>query len=175
MRMCKRLFFAIALSATAAAAQAADSAAAAKFQLEKVLTCEQSASPEEVGVLIRELGGRAIVHASRHTDAEYTVPNPVEIFGRPVTKISIHQGIDVDGNYNEYSAIFSGESIDTIAKIAGITPNADGIYRKSVGGHDLTLRPEAGMTYIACSNDVRSMMRSIKHTVFETGKHGNEQ
>lgn len=172
--MSKRLFLLSLCSLfVTAAAQAADSAA--KFQLEKVLTCEQSASPEEVVVLIRELGGRAIVHASRHTDAEYTVPNPVELFGRPVTKISIHQGIDADGDYNEYSAIFSGESIETIAKIAGITPNADGIYRKSVGGHDLTLRPEAGMTYIACSNDVRSMMRSIKHTVFETGKHGNEQ
>lgn len=124
----KQLAVAIAALALATAAQASDSPAVAKAKLEKVLTCEQGADPEEVATLIKTLGGLPVVQASPLSDAEYTVPNPVELFGRPVTKISIHRGMNADGDFNEYGALFSGESIDTVAKIAGITPDAAGTY-----------------------------------------------
>ncbi|MCB3688349.1 hypothetical protein H5782_11625 [Klebsiella pneumoniae] len=170
----KQLAVAIAALALAAAAQASDSPAVAKAKLEKVLTCEQGADPEEVATLIKTLGGLSIVQASPLSDAEYTVPNPVELFGRPVTKISIHRGMNADGDFNEYGALFSGESIDTVAKIAGITPDAAGTYRKEVGGHDLILRPEAGATYITCANDVRTIVKTIKRTAKNVGKAINE-
>lgn len=53
----KLLAVAIAALALAAAAQASDSPAVAKAKLEKVLTCEQGADPEEVATLIKTLGG----------------------------------------------------------------------------------------------------------------------
>lgn len=150
---------------TAITAQANDSPVVAKAQLAKILGCEVAAKPEEVTSLIKTLGGLPIVQKSSLSDAEYTVPNPVEVFGRPITKISIHRGVNTDGDFHEYGALFSGESIDTVAKIAGITPSADGSYRKEIGGRDLILRPEAGATYITCANDVRTFIKTIKRTV----------
>jgi len=143
--------------ALAGAAQASDSPTVAKAKLEKILTCEQGADLEEVDTLIKTLGGLSIEQASPLSDEEYTLPNPVELFGRPVTEISIHRATNAPGDdSNEYRALFSGESIDTVAKIALITPDAAGTYRKEVGDHDLVLRPEAGSTYITCVNDVRT-------------------
>jgi hypothetical protein len=161
----KQIVVVIAALAAAAAAQASDSAAVAKAKLEKILTCEQGADPQEVAAIIKTLGGLPIVQASPLSDAEYTIPNPVEIFGRPVTKISIHRGMNADGDFNEYSALFSGESINTVANIAGITPDVADTYRKEIGDHDLILRSEAGHTYITCANDVRTIVKTIKRTL----------
>lgn len=160
--------------ASTASAQASDSPALTKAKLERVLTCERGAAPEEVVSLIKMLGGLPIVQSSPFSDAEYTVPSPVELFGRPITKISIHRGMNADGEFNEYGALFSGESIDTVAKLSGITLDAAGTYRKEVGGHDLILRSEAGATYITCANDVRTIMKTIKRTVKNMGKAINE-
>lgn len=159
----KQLVFTIA-ALTVAAAQASESPAVAKAKLEKILTCEKGGDPDEVVSHIKTLGGLPIVQASAHSDAEYTVPNPVELFGRPVTKISIHRSMNSDGDFTEYGALFTGESIDTVAKIAGITPEG-GTYRKAVGGHDLILRPEAGTTYITCANNVRTIAKTFMRNV----------
>jgi hypothetical protein len=161
----KQLVITITTLTVVTATQAHESPAVAKAELEQILACEKRADPEEVAAHIKTLGGIAVVHTSPLVDAEYTIPNPVDVFGRPITKISIHRGVNSDGDYNEYDALFTGESIDTIAKIAGITPDAAGIYRKEIGGNDLLLRPEVGATYIACANDVRTIMKTIKRII----------
>ena len=161
----KQIVVTIAALSVVAVAQANDSPAVAKAQLAQILRCEVDAKPEEVAALIKTIGGLPIVQTAPLSDAEYTVPNPVEVFGRPITKISIHRGANSDGDFHEFGALFSGESIDTVAKIAAITPNADGSYRKEIDGRDLILRPEAGATYITCANDVRTFVKTIKRTV----------
>lgn len=158
----KHIFVTVAALSVAAVAQANETPAVAKAQLSKILSCEVGAKPEEVAALIKTLGGLPIVKTAPLSDAEYTVPTPVEVFGRPITKISIHRGANADGDFHEYGALFSGESIDTVAKIAEITPHADGSYRKEISGRDLILRPEAGATYITCANDVRTFIKTIK-------------
>lgn len=160
----KQLVVTIAALTATAAAQASESPAVAKAKLEQILTCQKGGDPDEVVSHIQTLGGLPILQAIPLADAEYTVPNPVELFGRPVTKISIHRSMNSDGDYNEYGALFTGESIDTVAKIAGITPEG-GTYRKAVGGHDLILRPEAGTTYITCANNVRTIAKTFMRNV----------
>jgi len=165
----KQLVAAIATLMVALTAHAGDLPVVAKARLERILTCEQSAGPKEVVALIKTLGGLSIIQTSPLLDAEYTVPHPVELFGRPVTKISIHRGMNADGDFNEYGALFSGESIDTVARIAGISPDATGRYRKKMGRHDLILRPEAGFTYITCANNVRTIGKAIRRTARNMG------
>lgn len=157
-------FLLAATALIAFSAQAADETnpVIGKAKLEKILTCSNSAQPTEVVALIKLLGGVSIVQKSPLADAEYTIPNPVEIFGRPVTKISIHQGANIDGGFNEYGSIFTGESFDAVARIAEVSKDAAGFYHKEVGDNDLILRPEAGSTYVTCANDVRTIMKSYE-------------
>lgn len=137
-----------------------------KIQLEEILTCQRSASPDEVTQLVTTLGGKAIVqHSLNNADVEFILPLSLDIFGRPVSKLSIHRGENSDGDFNEYSGIFSGEGIETVAKLAEIKINKLGEFRKQIGNHDLILRPESGVTYITCANDVRTIMKSIKRKV----------
>lgn len=155
-------------------AQAADIAPKeASARLTQVLTCERSASPETVIDLIKSVGGKSIVQASDLSDGEYTLPNPLDVFGRPITKIGIHQKSDGEGDFDEYSGLFSGESIATIAKLADISIDEVGDYRKEIGGHDLRLRAESGETYISCSNDVRTVVKTIKRTTREAAQKVN--
>jgi len=150
--------------AATASVQAADvSPKEANAQLARVLTCEQSASPSEVIKLIKSAGGKSIVQASDLSDGEYTLPNPLDVFGRPVTKIGIHEQSNGEGDFNEYSGQFSGESIATVAKLADIPQDNVGEYRKEVGGHDLSLRAESLDTYVFCANDVRTIAKTVKH------------
>jgi hypothetical protein len=81
-------------------------------------------------------------------EVEYTVPDPVEVFGRPISRISVRTPV---GDYVEYSAPFSGEAVETVARLANIPENADGRYLTTLDGRELALRPEAGATYIACA------------------------
>lgn len=155
--------------AFAVSVHAKDTPQTAKETLEKILTCENDAPPEEVVSLIKMLGGVAIMQANDLSDAEYTIPNPVDIFGRPVTKISIHHGKNADGGFYEYGSLFTGESIGTVAKFAGIIPDAAGNYRKEIGSHDLILRKEAGATYVTCANDVRTIVKTINRTARNVG------
>lgn len=154
----------IAATVVAFSAQAADETnpTIGKYKLEKILSCSTSAQPAEVASLIKLLGGVTIVQRAPLSDAEYTVPNPVEVFGRPVTKISIHQGGNIDGDFNEYGSLFTGESFDAVARIAEVNKDAMGLYRKEVGDNDLILRPESGSTYVTCANDVRTAMKTYQ-------------
>lgn len=160
--MKKIIFVAIALIAISAQASDETNPIIAKAKLEKILSCSINAEPPEVLSLIKTLGGLGIVKKLPLSDAEYTIPNPVEVFGRPVTKISIHHGENADGEYNEYGSIFKGETFDTVARIAEVNKDATGLYRKEIKGNDLILRPEAGATYISCANDVRTFMKTIR-------------
>lgn len=157
------------LAATASVHAADVSPKEASAQLARVLTCEQSASPSEVIKLIKSVGGKSIVQASDLSDGEYTLPNPLDVFGRPITKLGIHQQSNGEGDFNEYSGEFSGESIATVAKLGDIAVDDVGDYRKEVGGHDLWLRVDSGATYISCANDVRTITKTIKRTAKEAG------
>ncbi|QOI07929.1 hypothetical protein [Pseudomonas savastanoi] len=157
----------LAFVATASVHAADVSPKEAGAQLARVLSCQQGASPSEVIKLIKVAGGKSIVQASDLSDGEYTLPNPLDVFGRPVTKIGIHEQSNGEGDFNEYSGQFSGESIATVAKLADVPQDDVGEYRKEVGGHDLTLRAESGETYISCANDVRTVTKAVKRMAKE--------
>lgn len=142
----------------------------ANARLARVLTCERSASSKEVIDLIKKAGGKSIVQASDLSDGEYTVPNPLDVFGRPITKIGIHPGANIDGDFNEYSGIFSGESLATVAKLAGVPRDSLGDYRKEVGNHDLILKVDSGETTVTCANDVRTIAKTIKRKAKEASE-----
>lgn len=162
MKLLKSLLPLLTFSA-ALSIQAADlSPAEAGARLSQVLTCKKSAVPQEVINLIKTAGGKSIVQASDLSDGEYTLPNPIDVFGRPITKLGIHPGANSDGDFNEYSGQFSGESLATVAKLGHVQSDDLGDYRKEVGNHDLTLRVESGDTYITCANDVRTITKTIK-------------
>lgn len=160
---------AIAAMLFAATTQADDSLAATKTALEQIVSCQKGASPEEVEALILAFGGKRIVYAGvslESSNADYTFPNPIELWGRPIRNFTISDGWDGVSYY----AFIEGESIQTIAKLAGITPNAADYYSKEVGNHDLTLAPESGSTYIRCEQNVRSLSRSISEAMDAVGQ-----
>lgn len=134
----------------------------AQAKLQAVLSCETSAKPAEVVAWIKQLGGKAIVQKSPESDAEYTLQSPVDVYGRPVTRLSLHKGSNGEGDFDEYSAIFTGEPLATVARLADVSPDASGTYRKAIGGNDLVLRQESGVTYITCANGVRSVVKTLK-------------
>lgn len=134
----------------------------ANARLAQVLTCKRSVSPEQFEALVKAANGKAIVQASDLSDGEYTVPNPLDIYGRPVTRLSLHPGSNGEGDFNTYGGAFSGESIQTVAKLADIPKDEVGDYKKEAGNHDLWLYEDSGSTYISCSYDVRTVTKTIK-------------
>ena len=132
----------------------------ARSQLVAVLSCDASASPAQVASLIKSLGGHTLLQAVPNTDVEYTLPNPIEVFSQPVSRIAVHPGKNTDGDFTEYRSAFDGPG-DKVAQYAGIAPT-NGAYRREVGNNDLTLRFEPGGSYIVCANGVRSVTKSIK-------------
>jgi len=166
MKTIKQLVVLISTIIAAAAVQAADdSVATASANLTKILSCEQSAKPKEVATYIKKLGGKAIVQASDLSDAQYTLPNPVDVFGRPVKQIMVHKAGGGEGDdYNEYSALLPGESIDAIAKAAGVAKDEVGDYRKEAGNNNISITrdPGDGVVYVTCVNNVRSVVKTIK-------------
>ncbi|MGE8398803.1 hypothetical protein PisoF_02343 [Pseudomonas sp. IsoF] len=136
----------------------------ANARLAQVLTCQRNVSPEEFEALVKTAKGKAIVQASDLSDGEYTVPNPLDVFGRPVTRLALHPGSNGEGDFNSYSGAFSGESIQTVAKLAGVPKDPIGDYKKEVGNHDQWLYVDSGSTYISCAYDVRTVAKTIKRT-----------
>lgn len=151
-----RTIAALVIVVAASAVQAKDP----RSQLTSVLKCETSASPAQVASLIKSLGGHTLVQAVPNTDVEYTLPNPIEVFSQPVSRIAVHPGKNTDGDFTEYRAAFDGPG-DKVARYAGIWPT-NGAYHREVGNNDLTLRFEPGVSYIVCANGVRSVTKSIK-------------
>ncbi|WP_286885674.1 hypothetical protein [Pseudomonas sp. UBA7456] len=138
--------------------------AEANARIAQVLTCKRPITPEKFAELVTAANGKVIVQASDLSDAEYTVPNPIDVFGRPITQLSVHSATDGEGDFNEFTGAFSGESIETVAKLADIPQDDLGHYTKEMGNHDLSLRAEAGSTYISCANDKRTVVKAIKRT-----------
>ncbi|MDR6712134.1 hypothetical protein J2W83_001729 [Pseudomonas hunanensis] len=134
----------------------------ANARLTQVLTCKRNVSPEQFEALVKAANGKAIVRASAIDDGEYTVPNPLDVYGRPVTQLSLHPGANGEGDFNGYGGAFSGESLQTVAKLAGIAKDEVGDYKQVVGNHDLWLYEDSGSTYINCSYDVRTVTKTIK-------------
>lgn len=128
---------------------------AAIAQIGQVLTCKRAVSPGQFAELVTAAKGKAMVQASELSDAEYTVPKPVEVFGRPITRLSVHDAGDGEGDFNEYTGQFSGESLQTVAKLGNIAQDDLGHYTKEVGKHDLSLRAEGGSAVISCANNKR--------------------
>jgi len=144
-------------------AQASMPSTVAKKKLERILTCEMATSPKEVVSLIERLGGVSIIKNASLLDAEYTIPNPLDIFGNLVTSVSIRQGINDDIKVIEYNSIIPNASIEieTLANIADIDLDMTGTYRREVGKNDLVLRSEVGVIHITCMNNVRSFKKDI--------------
>lgn len=141
-----------------------DDGRVAKATLEKVLMCEHDASPDEFIALVKSLNGVVLVKGTLLPDAHYTLPSPIEVFGRKVTRVSYYPETDGDNQYSQYSTIFDGEPVKTIASFAGIKKDSQGIYIKHIGGHDLVLRDVAETTYVECNQDVRTVRKSIART-----------
>lgn len=136
-------------------------------QLQSALACQSTAKPEQVEALIHQLRGVRLVGTST-TDAEYSLPNPVEVYGAPITRIIIHRNWNEDGEFVEYQSIFDGE-FKLVATFANVAPDADGYYRKEIGNNDLILRPEAGVNYIACASGIRSFPKAVKRAFRSAG------
>ncbi|MBB3269676.1 hypothetical protein I5Q41_17470 [Pseudomonas monteilii] len=139
----------------------------ARARLSQVLTCERSVSPEQFETLIHAADGKAIVQASDLSDGEYTVPNPVDVFGRAITRLSMHPGSNGEGDFDTYAGAFTGESIQTVARLADIPKDQFGDYKKEVGNHDLWLYVDGNDTYISCSNNMRTVAKTLKRTARE--------
>lgn len=129
-------------------------------RLISVLSCEENTSPAEVSSLIHALGGHMVVRESAPTDADYTLPNPIDVFGQPIAAISIHPGSNADGDFTEYRSRFEAPAA-VVARYAGIEPN-QGTYKRKVGNNDILLRFEPGGSYIVCAQGVRSVIKWIK-------------
>lgn len=138
--------------------------AEANARITQALTCKRNVSPEQFEALVKAANGKAIVQASDLSDGEYTVPNPLDVFGRPVTKLSMHPGSNGEGDFDTYSGAFTGESIQAVAKLADIPKNEFGQFKKEVGNHDLWLYEDGNDTYISCSYDMRTVVKTIKST-----------
>ncbi|NIF27682.1 hypothetical protein F3J44_15030 [Pantoea sp. Tr-811] len=166
----KALQFAIPLlvSLTCATAQAAEvDPSEANARLAQVLTCERSVTPEQFEALVKAANGKAIVQASDLSDGEYTVPNALDVYGRSITRLSMHPGSNGEGDFDTYAGAFTGESIQAVAKLADIPKDDLGDYRKEVGNHDLSLYADGGDTYISCANNMRTVAKTIKRTARE--------
>ena len=170
IRLMKLMQFTLPLLASLACATASAAPidqSVAKARLSQVLTCERAVTPVEFEALVKAAHGKAIVQASDLSDGEYTVPEPLDVFGRPITQLAQHPGANGEGDFNEYRGFFSGESVQTVAKLGNVPQNEVGQYRKAVGNHDLTVGAEGGSAYIVCSNDVRTVAKTIKRTARE--------
>lgn len=127
----------------------------ARTRIGQVLTCKRAASPEQFDALVKAAKGQATVQASELSDAEYSLPQPVEVYGQPITQLTAHAASDGEGDFNEFSGVFEGKRVDDIARLSGIGKDDLGHYTQAVGNHDLSLRDESGSTYIACTQDKR--------------------
>ena len=156
----------VSLACTSAYAEKIDPSEASA-RLTQALTCKRNVSPEQFEALIKAANGNAIVQASDLSDGEFTVPNPLDVYGRPVTRLSLHPGSNGEGDFNAYGGAFSGESIQTVAKLADIPKDEVGDYKKEVGNHDLWLYADGSDTYISCSYDVRTVVKTLKRKARE--------
>ncbi|MBH3383296.1 hypothetical protein I5S53_04795 [Pseudomonas juntendi] len=136
----------------------------ANARLTQVLTCKRNVTPEQFEALVKAAHGKAIVQASDLSDGEYTVPNPLDVFGRAVTRLAMHPGSNGEGDFNTYYGVFTGESIQAVAKLADVPQDEFGQYKKEVGNHDLWLYADGSDTSISCSYDMRTVVKTIKST-----------
>ncbi len=150
------LMLAVATALLPCASHAEDPAS----KLISVLSCESNASPAKVSGLISALGGHSLMSESAFTDVEYTLPNPINVFGQPIAVISVHPGSNADGDFTEYRSLFSAPAA-AVARYAGITPD-QGAYKRQAGNNDVLLRFEPGGSYIVCAQGVRSIPKWIK-------------
>lgn len=127
----------------------------ARTRFGQVLTCKRAASPEQFDALVKAAKGQATAQASELSDAEYSLPQPVEVYGQPITQLTAHAASDGEGDFNEFSGVFEGKRVEDIARLSGIGKDDLGHYTQAVGNHDLSLRGESGSTYIACTQDKR--------------------
>lgn len=127
----------------------------ARTRIGQVLTCKRAASPEQFDALVKAAKGQATVQASELSDAEYSLPQPVEVYGQPITQLTAHAASDGEGDFHEFSGVFEGKRVEDIARLSGIGKDDLGHYTQAVGNHDLSLRDESGSTYIACTQDKR--------------------
>lgn len=168
-----RVFFPLALACVLATTSnhafgaGTRSAITASDQLATILTCRSTASVSRVVDLIYHLGGGVITASS--LSAEFTLPNSVDVFGRPVQRITIHQRENGDGAYTEYVSVFDHETIDTVARLADVPMDRNlGYFYKPVDGHDLTVRADAGAGVVTCAQDVRTFKKTVRRVINET-------
>lgn len=162
--MKRKLLIVAALCAFSAYAEDAINPIEARERLEQIFTCTNSTTPEEVVSLMLALDGKAIVAKSPILDAEYTLPNPIDLFGKKVLNISIRQNSNVDGQFVEYVARAAGD-FELTTQIAGVMKDALGRYRIEIDGNDLALVENNGDIEMICAISVRTPLKTINRTI----------
>lgn len=153
----------ITLSSTKSAfAQEPDAQRAIKSRLINILACNTQEAPTAVASLVRTLGGIAIVNHHVRENYDFTLPNPIELFGQPVTRILVHPRSNDYGDYDEYAAVVDTANVAIVAQIAGIDVDPQGRYLQRIGGHEFRIREDQGVTTISCAYDVHTTWKSIK-------------
>lgn len=133
--------------------------------LSRALECRQNASPDDIQSWVHTLQGHTVTHGLTPDDqrATYTLPSPIQVFDQPVSTIAVETNSDDYGPFVEYSAHFEGQNMETVGRVAQLSPGLDNVYHRQIGTRDLSIRPESGRSYIVCANGVRSVPKSIRY------------
>ncbi|QTP13375.1 hypothetical protein [Serratia symbiotica] len=143
------------------------------YQLSQILTCEENTTPEGFVALINKQSGGWIISGSQgdSIDGEYTVSNPVIIWGYQVRNFSYHKGSNEDGDFTEYRAVIpaTSNSINarSVASRGNIPQVAEGYFYRAVGNHDLLIRQFNDDVVISCARDVRTTTKKINRFMRE--------
>ena len=152
----------------------------AERELKRSLTCTRNASIDDMKKWVSTLGGTISVQTrfqngpvSEQNGWMIQLKDPIQIFGQDVSDISIMTASDDYGEYTEYSSLFSGQSIESAAQFSDIQPDYDNAYKEQIYTRDLSIRPESGLSYIVCANNVRSVGKSIRYWARKIDQHIN--
>lgn len=120
----------------------------AQGELVSVLLCEQKISEDGFKSLLDALQGIAIIRNSvePNKSVEYTIPNSFWLYGRQVNTFSVSA---LEPGVTEYRTKFVGESIETVARTAGIQ-GRNGTYLISRNAGKFSIEAERGATFFVC-------------------------
>lgn len=142
-------------------------------KLAAYVTCKLNTTPENFVNTIEMAGGKSLISGNHGTviNSMYSLTTPVSVYGYPVTKFSLHLKIDNDGDFNEYAAVIEPTDNQTtpevIAQLAQVPKINEDYFIAHIDGDDLIIRKSGDIIYLSCANDVRTITKSIKHTLQE--------
>ncbi|MEA9392172.1 hypothetical protein SJI19_16735 [Acerihabitans sp. TG2] len=142
-----------------------------EYRLSQAVTCQTNTTPDEFIDLLKSQHGGNLISGNQgaEEDGEFTVSNPVDIWGIKVRHFSFHKGSNEDGDFTEYRAIVPATSntisAQSLAQIGNVPKIADGYFYKSVGNNDLFIRQYGDDIVVSCANDVRTTRKSINRFI----------